>query len=74
MTSSNDKPQNTTTAALPEHYRRILDNASRVVASWPQWKRDYIQAALAPAPPDPRRCPRRCDTAQTCVGGCVYDR
>lgn len=58
----------------PGWLRRVLDEAVAEMATWPQRKREMMRDALAPPPPDPCRCKRRCDEAQTCVGGCAYDR
>ena len=49
-----------------------MQDASRVVASWSEEKRERMLAYAAPPPTDPCRCKRACDEAQTCVGGCVY--
>lgn len=60
---------------LPDGWlRRELERAEREVASWPAGKREAMMKAAEPRPPDPCRCKRACDEAQTCVGGCVYGR
>ena len=54
--------------------REALDRASKQAAKAPQWMRDAVRAMRDDINrPDPCRCPRRCDEAQTCVEGCAYE-
>ncbi len=55
----------------PGWLQRELDRAREEIARGPKWLREW---RLPPEEKDPCRCPRRCDEAQTCVGGCVYQR
>jgi hypothetical protein len=49
--------------------------ASAIVATWPQWMRDWCDEYLANKNgADACVCSQRCDEAQTCVGGCVYNK
>lgn len=50
----------------------VMDRASASVALWPQREREAYREAFK-TPVDPCRCHRRCDDAQTCAGGCVYE-
>lgn len=57
----------------PGWLREELDAAHAEFITWPQWQRDMAAAMMADLNrPDPCHCPRRCDVAQTCVGGCIY--
>ena len=58
--------------SLTETIRR----AEAEVASWSPAKREWARRATTPRPvEDPCQSPRRCDEAQTCVGGCtLYNR
>lgn len=61
----------------PGWLEREAEAARWHMADWPQWKRDMARSwfeELGRPDPNPCRCPRACDTAQTCVGGCVYGR
>lgn len=58
----------------PGWLQKQIDAATAKVAAWPEWKRERFRQAFAPPAPDPCKRRRACDEAQTCVGGCVYDR
>lgn len=55
----------------PGWLRETLDRARREVESWSPEKQEFARRATACLPAvDPCQTPRRCDEAQTCVGGC----
>ena len=58
----------------PGWLREEIEAAAAEIARQPKWLQELSRAWVRSinAKRDPCRCPRRCDEAQTCVGGCVY--
>ncbi len=67
----------TLTTLRPGWLREQLEAAAVEVAMWPDWKRQAgktMMDELAQQWHGACHCPRRCDEAQTCAGGCIYGR